>query len=249
MRSVKLLVVEDDEDMGRLVERSLTAEGYEVTVVGDGIGALIAVRDTEFAAAAVDVMLPGMSGFEFCKHLREAGNTMPVLLLTARDAVEDRVYGLDSGADDYLTKPFAFAELSARIRALLRRDPATSRPRVAVGSLTIDSLEHRALVGDKELPLSPREFTLLRLFATHADDVLSRTTILEEVWGSTEHIGQNVIDQYVSYLRKKLDAAGAALRIVTIRGHGYRLVADDNGVGSGDGAGAGAGSAVGDAAL
>lgn len=224
---MKLLVVEDDEDMARLLERSLTSEGYEVTVAGDGIRALIEVRDTEFALAAVDVMLPGMSGFEFCRHLRETGATMPVLLLTARDAIEDRVYGLDSGADDYLTKPFAFAELSARIRALLRRDPATSRPRVTIGRLTIDSLEHRALVGEKELPLSPREFTLLRLFATHGGDILPRTTILEEVWGSAEHIGQNVIDQYVSYLRKKLDAAGSGLRIVTLRGHGYRLDAAD----------------------
>jgi two-component system OmpR family response regulator len=220
---MKLLVVEDDEDMARLLQRSLSAEGYDVTVAADGISALIHVRDIEFAAAAVDVMLPGMSGFEFCRHLREAGNTMPVLLLTARDAVEDRVYGLDSGADDYLTKPFAFAELSARIRALLRRDPATARPRLTIGRLTVDSLEHRALIGDKEIPLSPREFTLLRLFATHADDTLSRTTILEEVWGSAEHIGQNVIDQYVSYLRKKLDAANAGLRIVTLRGLGYRL--------------------------
>jgi two-component system OmpR family response regulator len=228
---MKLLVVEDDEDMARLLERSLTAEGYDVTVAGDGIRALIAVRDTEFALAAVDVMLPGMSGFEFCRHLREAGATMPVLLLTARDAIEDRVYGLDSGADDYLTKPFAFAELSARIRALLRRDPATSRPRVTIGRLTIDSLEHRALVGEKELPLSPREFTLLRLFATHGGDILPRTTILEEVWGSAEHIGQNVIDQYVSYLRKKLDAAGSGLRIVTLRGRGYRLDAGDDDTG------------------
>lgn len=224
---MKLLVVEDDADMARLLERSLSAEGYEVTVAADGISAMIAVRDGAFAAAAVDVMLPGMSGFEFCRHVREVGNTMPVLLLTARDAIEDRVYGLDSGADDYLTKPFAFAELSARIRALLRRDPASARPHLSVGRLTIDSLEHRALVGEKELPLSPREFTLLRLFATHADDILSRATILEEVWGSSQHIGQNVIDQYVSYLRKKLDAADAALRIVTVRGHGYRLAPDE----------------------
>ncbi len=223
--NVKLLVVEDDEDLARLLKRSLTAEGYDVTTVGDGIQAMIAVRDTDFAAAAVDVMLPGMSGFEFCKHVREAGKTMPVLMLTARDSIEDRVYGLDSGADDYLTKPFAFAELSARIRALLRRDPATARPHLTIGQLTIDSLEHRALVNGKELPLSPREFTLLRLFATHADDTLTRTTILEEVWGSSENIGQNVIDQYVSYLRKKLDASGAGLRIITLRGLGYRLTA------------------------
>jgi len=148
---------------------------------------------------------------------------MPILLLTARDAIEDRVHGLDSGADDYLTKPFAFAELAARVRALLRREPTGMRPQVSVGRLTIDSHEHQALVAGHEMPLSRREFTLLRLFATNPDKTLSRSDILESVWGTTENIGTNVIDQYVSYLRKKLDAAGAGLNIVTERGRGYRL--------------------------
>jgi two-component system, OmpR family, response regulator len=226
---MKMLVVEDDVDMARLIERGLTAEGYEVTAVGNGLDALIAIRDTEFSAAAIDVMLPGMSGFELCRHIRAAQNPVPVILLTARDAIEDRVYGLDSGADDYLTKPFAFAELSARVRALLRRDSAHSKPQVTIGRLTIDSLEHRALVNGKELPLSPREFALLRLFATHPGQTLSRVTILEEVWGTAENIGQNVIDQYVSYLRKKLDAVDAGLRIVTERGQGYRIDDPDAG--------------------
>jgi two-component system OmpR family response regulator len=148
---------------------------------------------------------------------------MPILLLTARDAIEDRVHGLDSGADDYLTKPFAFAELAARIRALLRREPTGMRPQVTVGRLTIDSHEHRALVAGHEMPLSRREFTLLRLFATNPDKTLARSDILETVWGTTENIGTNVIDQYVSYLRKKLELAGAGLAIVTERGRGYRL--------------------------
>ncbi len=191
--------------------------------MSNGVDALIAMRDNEFSVAAIDVMLPGMSGFELCRHIREAQNSLPVLLLTARDAIEDRVFGLDSGADDYLTKPFAFAELTARIRALQRRDPAHARPQLSVGRLSIDSLEHRAMVAGKELPLSPREFTLLRLFASHVGSTLSRTTILEEVWGTVDNIGQNVIDQYVSYLRKKLDAAASGIRIVTERGHGYRL--------------------------
>lgn len=209
--------------MARLLARGLEAEGYEVTTVDNGLDALIAVRDHDFAAAAIDVMLPGMSGFELCRHLREGGRMLPVLLLTARDAVEDRVYGLDSGADDYLTKPFAFAELSARLRALLRRDPAASRPQLTIGNLTIDSLEHRALVAGKELPLSPREFALLRLFATDAGEVLSRTRILEEIWGTSEHIGPNVVDQYVSYLRKKLAGADSDASIHTERGRGYRM--------------------------
>lgn len=220
---MQVLVVEDDADMSRLLARGLGAEGYGVTVVGNGLDALIAVRDREFTAAAVDVMLPGMSGFELCRHLREGGHRLPILLLTARDAVEDRVYGLDSGADDYLTKPFAFAELNARLRALLRRDSATSRPRLGLGNLVIDSLEHRVTVDGRELSLSPREFALLRLFATEADVVLSRARILEEIWGSAEHIGANVVDQYVSYLRKKLTAARSEAIIVTERGRGYRL--------------------------
>jgi two-component system OmpR family response regulator len=221
--AMTLLVVEDDDEMGHVLKRGLTAEGYEVTVVDNGMDALIAVRDGDFQAAAIDVMLPGMSGFELCRHLREGGHSLPILLLTARDAVQDRVFGLDSGADDYLTKPFAFAELTARIRALLRREPPGSRPHVTVGELTIDSHDHRASVGGHELPLSPREFTLLRLLATHEGETLSRTVILEEVWGTTEHIGHNVIDQYISYLRKKLDASGSGLQIVTERGRGYRI--------------------------
>jgi two-component system OmpR family response regulator len=220
---MKLLVVEDDSEMGGLVERGLTAEGYDVTLVTNGVDALIALRGDTFAAAAIDVMLPGMSGFELCRHVREAANPMPILLLTARDAIEDRVHGLDSGADDYLTKPFAFAELAARIRALLRREPSSIRPQVTVGRLTIDSHEHRALVSGTEMPLSRREFTLLRLFATNPDKSLSRAEILETVWGTSDNIGTNVIDQYVSYLRKKLEAAGAGLAIVTERGRGYRL--------------------------
>ncbi|MGN6762863.1 MAG: response regulator transcription factor [Leifsonia sp.] len=220
---MKLLVVEDDPDMGGLVQRGLAAEGYDVTLVTNGVDALIALRGDSYSAAAVDVMLPGMSGFELCRHIREASNPMPILLLTARDAIEDRVHGLDSGADDYLTKPFAFAELAARVRALLRREPTGMRPQVTVGRLTIDSHEHQALVSGHEMPLSRREFTLLRLFATNPDKTLSRSDILESVWGTTDNIGTNVIDQYVSYLRKKLDAAGAGLSIVTERGRGYRL--------------------------
>ncbi len=221
--AMKLLVVEDDPEMGKLVERGLAAEGYDVTLVTNGIDALIAIGKSTFAVAAIDVMLPGMSGFELCRRLRDAENPVPILLLTARDAIEDRVHGLDSGADDYLTKPFAFAELAARIRALLRREPSGSRPHVTVGRLTIDSHEHQALVSGHEMPLSRREFTLLRLFATNPDKLLSRAEILETVWGGTENIGQNVIDQYVSYLRKKLDIADAGLSIITERGRGYRL--------------------------
>lgn len=220
---MKLLVVEDDPEMGGLVQRGLRAEGYDVTLVTNGVDALIALRTATYSAAAIDVMLPGMSGFELCRHVRDAGSAMPIILLTARDSVEDRVHGLDSGADDYLTKPFAFAEFAARVRALLRREPAGMRPQITIGRLTVDSHEHQAFVMGQEMPLSRREFTFLRLFVTNPDKTLSRSDILESVWGTTENIGTNVIDQYVSYLRKKLELAGAGLSIITERGRGYRL--------------------------
>ncbi|QDZ16899.1 response regulator transcription factor [Humibacter ginsenosidimutans] len=208
--------------MARLLRRGLDAEGYDVIAVDNGVDALIALRDHPVDAMAVDVMLPGMSGFELCRRVRESGRTMPILLLTARDAVEDRVFGLDSGADDYLTKPFAFAELAARLRALLRRD-ASGKPTLRVGKLTIDSLEHKASVDGKQVAFSPREFSLVRLLATHAGEMVTRSDILDDIWGGHEHIDQNVLDQYVSYVRRKLDASATGIRITTVRGLGYRL--------------------------
>jgi two-component system OmpR family response regulator len=219
---VKILIVEDDPEMGRLVDRGLVAEGYETRVVDNGVDALIAVANEDFALAAIDVMLPRMSGFEICRRIRESGSSMPLLLLTARDAVEDRVFGLDSGADDYLTKPFAFAELSARIRALLRRD-ATAAGTISVGELRLDSLALAVTAGGRSISMSPKEFSLLRLLASQADSTVSRRRILEEVWGSAENIDPNIVDQYVSYLRRKLDPDAAQVRITTMRGAGYQL--------------------------
>ncbi|WP_346769297.1 response regulator transcription factor [Planctomonas sp. JC2975] len=220
--TARLLVVEDDPDMARLLRRGLAAEGYDVLSVDNGVDALITLRDNTVDALAVDVMLPGMSGFELCRRVRESGKTMPILLLTARDAVEDRVFGLDSGADDYLTKPFAFAELAARLRALLRRD-ASAKPTLKVGNLTIDSLEHKATADGRQVAFSPREFSLVRLLALHAGEMVTRGDILDDIWGGHEHIDQNVLDQYVSYVRRKLDASATGLRIATVRGLGYRL--------------------------
>jgi two-component system OmpR family response regulator len=218
---VKILIVEDDPQMRELIERGLTAEGYETRAVDNGMDALIAVSTEEFALAAIDVMLPQMSGFEICRRIRQSGSSMPLLLLTARDAVEDRVFGLDAGADDYLTKPFAFVELSARVRALLRRDANADKLVLTVGALRIDSLAVAVTAAGHALSMSPKEFALLRLLAGAVGTVVSRTRILEEVWGSTQNIDPNIVDQYVSYLRRKLEPMDAGVRIVTKRGSGY----------------------------
>jgi two-component system OmpR family response regulator len=219
----RILVVDDDREMGALVADGLRADGYDVTVVENGVDALIAVANEQFSAAAIDVMLPEMSGFEVCRHLRRQGSTLPVLLLTARDAVEDRVLGLDSGADDYLTKPFAFAELSARLRALVRRDAVRPRPSLRIGALDLDAAAVRASTGGTTIPLSTKEFALIWLLASHVGETLTRPEILTEVWGTTRHIDPTIVDQYLRYLRKKLEPVDAGIRFVTVRGRGYRL--------------------------
>ena len=212
--------------MGALVERGLREEGYEVTLVGNGMDALIAAANDDFSAAAIDVMLPEMTGFEICRYLRQRGSTLPVLLLTARDAVEDRVFGLDSGADDYLTKPFAFAEFSARIRALVRRDSATAKAVLRVGRLELDPMTVRAVIAGTPVALSTKEFALLSLLVSRPGESLTRTEILQEVWGTTKHIDQTIVDQYVSYLRRKLEPTDSGVSIVTVRGVGYQLRED-----------------------
>lgn len=224
--AIRVLVVEDDPVVGHLVTKGLKEEGYDVTWVTDGMAALIAAMNGEFAAAAIDVMLPGANGFEICRHLRSRGNTLPVLLLTARDAVEDRVFGLDSGADDYLTKPFAFTELSARVRALVRRDQLVAKPVLKVGAISLDTTAVRASHLGKVLPLSTKEFSLLRMLGAQKGATLSRADILEEVWGTTKHIDPTIVDQYIRYLRRKLDTIDPGFSIVTVRGAGYALHED-----------------------
>ena len=212
--------------MGALIERGLTGEGYDITLVTNGMDALIAAANFDYAAAAIDVMMPEMTGFEICRHLRQHGSSLPVLLITARDAIEDRVFGLDSGADDYLTKPFAFAEFSARIRALVRREASTPKPVLRLGTLALDTASVRASVQDTPLSLSTKEFSLLRYLVSRSGETVSRNDILQEVWGTTRHIDPTIVDQYVRYLRRKLDPVNAGVRIVTARGSGYSLVAD-----------------------
>ncbi|MBC7517876.1 MAG: response regulator transcription factor [Microbacteriaceae bacterium] len=215
--------------MGALIERGLAGEGYQVVWVTNGMEALMAATSTTFAAAAVDVMVPDMTGFEICRHLRKHRNPLPVLLITARDAVEDRVFGLDSGADDYLVKPFAFAEFSARIRALVRREASAVKPIVVVGAISLDTATVRATVAGAALALSAKEFSLLRMLAAQLGATVSRTEILQEVWGTTRHIDPTIVDQYVRYLRKKLATRVTGASIVTVRGSGYRLIADSPG--------------------
>ncbi|GAA3744903.1 response regulator transcription factor [Leifsonia bigeumensis] len=211
--------------MGELLSRGLTADGYEVDLVADGVDALITSAKNRFAVAVVDVMLPGMTGYELCRRLKESDDAPAVLLLTARNSVEDRVFGLDSGADDYLTKPFAFAELSARLRALLRRGDPTNRLRLTVGRLELDSLAMVVSLAGRPVALSPKEFALLRLLAMNLGTLVSRNRILEEVWGGTAHIDANIVDQYTSYLRRKLGSRDTGVHITTVRGEGYILEA------------------------
>ncbi len=214
--------------MAALLRRGFSEDGYAVDVATTGTDAVWLATQTPFDVIILDVMLSGMDGFEVCRALREAGCWRPVLMLTARDAVEDRVRGLDAGADDYLVKPFSFAELSARVRAVLRRG-ASARPTVLhVGDLRLDPARHRAWRGDDELTLSPKEMSLLELFMRHPGDVITRTKILEHVWDFAYDGLSNVVDQYVSYLRKKIDKPFKRDDLQTVRGVGYRLRASSS---------------------
>jgi len=220
---VRVLVVEDEPKMASLIERALVREGYAVDVAGSGEEALWASDEINYDAIVLDAMIPPPDGFEVCRRMRADGRWNPVLMLTARDGVDDRVRGLDAGADDYLTKPFVLSELMARLRAVTRRH-LTARPVVLqVGDLSLDTATHDVRRGDEQLALSPKEFALLELFLRHPGEVLSRTRILEHVWDFAYDGGSNVVDVYVGYLRRKLDTDA----LETVRGVGYRLRADD----------------------
>jgi len=220
---VRVLVVEDETKMASLIRRGLEREGYAVDVATTGDDALWHATEMEYDAIVLDVMIPPPDGFEVCRQLRAGGHWAPVLLLTARDGVDDRIAGLDAGADDYLTKPFSFAELCARVRALVRRR-ATERPVVlSADDLELDPVTHRVHRADTEITLSPKEFALLELFLHHPDDVLTRAQILEHVWDFAFDGTSNVVDVYVRYLREKIDRPFDRDSIETIRGVGYRL--------------------------
>ena len=220
---MRVLVVEDETRMASLLKRALEEEGHAVDVAAGGADGLWLATENPYGAIVLDVMLPDFDGFELCRRIRGNGQWVPVIMLTARDSVGDRVRGLDAGADDYLVKPFSLAELAARLRALARRD---DRPRpvvLAEGDLSLDPAAKRAWRAGTELHLSPKEFTLLELFLRHPGDVLTRSRIIEAVWDFAYGGGSNVVDQYVNYLRRKIDTPFGRHDIETVRGMGYRL--------------------------
>jgi two-component system, OmpR family, response regulator len=223
---MRVLIVEDQVRMARLVRRGLAEEGHAADVAGTGEDALWLAQAHPYDAIVLDVMLPGLSGFETCRRLRSSGVWAPVLMLTARDGVEDRVTGLDAGADDYLTKPFSFAELLARLRALVRRGGVERPTELVVGDLKLDPATRRVRRGDAEIRLSPKEFALLETFMRRPGEVLTRLQLLEHAWDFAYENRSNVVDVYVRYLREKVDRPFGRESIETVRGVGYRFVAE-----------------------
>ncbi len=225
---MRILIVEDEVKMAGLLRRGLLEEGHAVDVAPDGSEALIRAGATDYDAIVLDVMLPGADGFQVCRKLRQQGVWSPVVMLTARDAVEDRVAGLDTGADDYLTKPFSFAELLARLRALARRGAVERPALLEVGDLRLNPATHQVWRGDAEVQLSVKEFALLEAFMRRPGQVLSRYDLLEHAWDYAYENRSNVVDVYVRYLREKIDRPFGRASIETVRGVGYRLRREDS---------------------
>jgi two-component system response regulator MprA len=219
---VAILVVDDDAGLRKALRRVLVSQGFEVELASDGLEALETMRQRPFDLVVLDVMMPRRDGIDVCERLRAGGDQLPVLMLTARDAVRDRVTGLEAGADDYLVKPFANEELVARIRALLRRTHAGS-DRLAFADLELDLLTRDARRGALEIVLSPLEFELLELFLRHPRQVLPRGLIYERVWGYDASLSSNTLDVFVGHLRRKLEADGGSRLIHTVRGIGFTL--------------------------
>jgi two-component system OmpR family response regulator len=222
---VRLLLVEDDAKLARAVGRGLRHEGYAVDVVSDGDAALLQAAVYDYDGILLDVMLPGRDGLEVCTELRERGCWAPVLMLTARGQVGDRILGLDVGADDYLAKPFDFGELLARLRALLRRTPGERPVRLEIGDLVVDPAAHRVTRAGTTVELTAREFAVLEFLARHPGQAVTRTRLLEHVWDENYEGSTNIVDVYVGYLRKKLEQPFGAPMIRTIRGVGWTLEA------------------------
>ena len=221
---MKILIIEDDSQIAAVMRKGLTEAHFDVTVEHDGLTGLECARAEMFSLIILDIMLPGMDGWSICEAIREDRINTPILMLTARDAVEDRVRGLGLGADDYLVKPFAFAELLARIAALGRRG-APKRERERVGHLELDSAAHRVFGDGRELELSAKQYALLEFLIRHRGQVVSRSMILRQVFGYSFEAVSNIVDVHISSLRQKIDRPGEPSLIVTVRGVGYRLEA------------------------
>jgi two-component system OmpR family response regulator len=220
---VRLLLVEDDDKLARAVTRGLRREGYAVDVAADGEAALVQVAVWEYDAIVLDIMLPRRDGIAVCAALRERGCWAPVLMVTARGEIPDRVRGLDAGADDYLPKPFSFEELLARLRALLRRAPAERPTRLEVGDLVVDPAAHTVTRAGTPVELTAREFAVLEYFIRHEGEAVTRTRLLEHVWDENYIGSTNVVDVYVGYLRRKLELPFGRPLIRTLRGVGWTL--------------------------
>jgi DNA-binding response OmpR family regulator len=221
---MNVLVVEDDRSMARLVGEALADAGHRLTLAYDGFTGLANAEGGDYDVIVLDVMLPGIDGLEVCRRIQGRHRRTPILLLTARDAIPDRVRGLDAGADDYLTKPFALEELMARIRALARRaDPSSDERALRVGELTLDLAGHGARRGDRDIELTAREFQVLAYLMRHPGQVLTRDQISAHVWGYDADLSSNVVETYVHYLRDKVDRGFARPLLRTVRGVGYML--------------------------
>jgi two-component system response regulator MprA len=221
---MRIMVVDDERAVGEAIERALELDGYEVELLGDGQAALEALKARQPDAIVLDVMMPRLDGIQVCRRLRSAGDRTPVLMLTARDAIGDRVSGLDAGADDYLVKPFALDELLARLRALLRRTTSEDgQSELRFADIVLDQKSHTVHRGERKLELTRTEFLLLELFLRHPRQVLPRSTIFERVWGYDFGSRSTSLEVYVSYLRRKTEAAGEPRLLQTVRGVGYVL--------------------------
>ena len=220
---MRILVVEDDELLAAALNRGLAAEGYAVEVAADGIDGLHRAREFDYDAMILDLLLPGLNGLRVCAELRGAGRNLPVLMLTAKDGAVDHAEGLDTGADDYMAKPFTFPVLLAHLRALLRRGPARLPPVLRHGPLALDPARHRCTRAGAELDLTPREFAVLRYLLAHREMTVSKQELLDHVWGENDAADHNVVQVYIGTLRRKIDVEGGHSLVETVRGVGYRM--------------------------
>jgi len=220
---MRILVIEDEVKIAQFIKRGLKEEGYAVDVANDGEEGHFLLSSNEYDAIILDLMLPKIDGLTLCRTLRKEGNQTPIIMLTAKDTVKDKVKGLDSGADDYLPKPFAFEELLARVRVVLRKKDSRVQTQLKVDDLNLDLLTHKVTRGDREIDLTVKEYALLEYLMRNAGNIVTRTMISEHVWDINFDTFTNVIDVYINYLRNKIDSGFADKMIHTVRGKGYLL--------------------------